>query len=77
MNNMLSLTLWDIAKGKKLRTFSNLKSPANKVLFSKDGKKAIATSLAGDAIIWDSQTGKELKKLSSKDDMLRELLESM
>ena len=77
MDAMTSVTLWDIEKGKKLHSFSSLKSLPNKVVFSSDNKKVIAVGNEGDSIIWDTFTGKELKKIASTEAMLKELVNSL
>ena len=62
-----NVILWDAEAGKELRRFQTRASSTSCVLFSPDGKLAIAGNSAG-MTIWDIATGDELGQLTVFDE---------
>jgi len=59
------IALWDVATGRELREFKNIKSVMCAAL-SPDGKLVAACENGPRVWIWDAQTGRELRKLVGK-----------
>jgi WD40 repeat protein len=61
-----SIHLWDLEKGKVVRTFTEIAGNFDvNVAFSPDGKRLAANHYASHAVLlWDIETGKELKRLA-------------
>ena len=57
--------LWDVATGKKLRTFEGHRSAVQHLTFWPDGKRLVSGDWFGSVTvrIWDVATGKEVRKL--------------
>lgn len=76
----VSLALRDTEKGKEIRKLTPLKplkpfhNAIKTVVFSQDSKRIIALTKEGEGIIWDVQSGKELKRFASAEAMMQELM---
>ncbi len=55
-----ALTLWDIATGKVIRTFTGYRGVISAVAFSPDGRMALSGSSDKTLKLWDITTGKEI-----------------
>ncbi len=58
-----TLKLWDVATGKKLRTFRGHERRVVSVAFSPDGRTALSGCADDTLKLWDVATGKELRTL--------------
>jgi WD40 repeat protein len=56
-----TLKLWDIARGKELRTFTGQTGPINSVAFSPDGKLGLSASEDATLRLWDLETGQQVR----------------
>ncbi|MBF0320468.1 MAG: caspase family protein [Nitrospirae bacterium] len=56
-----TLKLWEIATGKKIRTFTGHSDRVNSVAISPDGKYALSGSWDKTLKLWDISTGKEIR----------------
>jgi hypothetical protein len=73
-----TLTLWDVASGKLVRTLSGVEGPIYGVAFSQDGKQALSGGYDGRLRLWDVGTGQEVHqweqpKLSTTGEFLKPL----
>jgi WD40 repeat protein len=59
------LSLWDLTKGKKVRTFEGHKLDFTSVALSHDGKTLISGNHDGTMRLWDAATGKEIAHINS------------
>jgi Tol biopolymer transport system component len=55
--------LWDAESGKKVQTFKGHQRDVTAVLFTPDGKRLLTAGLDGLLIVWDVESGKELKRM--------------
>jgi WD40 repeat protein len=55
--------LWDAESGKQVRTFKGHQRDVMTVLFTPDGKRLVSAGLDGLLIVWEVETGKELKRI--------------
>ena len=58
-----AITIWDIKAKKELRTLPKLKSQITKVSFSSSNKLVGASSKDGNIVIWEVESGQEVKKI--------------
>jgi len=58
-----AITIWDIKAKKELRTLPKLKSQITKVSFSSCNKLVGASSKDGNIVIWEVESGQEVKKI--------------
>lgn len=61
-----AITIWDIKTRKELRTLPKLKSPIAKVSFSSCNKLVGASSKDGNIVIWEIESGQEVKRIERK-----------
>lgn len=54
-----SLSLWDAASGRTVRTFSDRLSPIDEVLIGGDGRRVVARVYSGAVRIWEIDSGAE------------------
>jgi WD40 repeat protein len=57
-----TLTLWDMAAGKPLRSLEGHATPVSEAVFLSDSRRAVAREAGGGAILWDVETGKVLRR---------------
>ena len=69
-----AITIWDIEIKKELRTLPNLKSPIAKVSFSSCNKLVGASSKDGNIVIWEIESGQEVKRIEKARKTLEENL---
>ena len=69
-----AITIWDIQSKKELRTFPRLKSQIAKVSFSSCNKLVGASTKDGNIVIWDAESGHEVKKIEKAKKTLEENL---
>src|SRR5204862_16669 len=55
--------LWDVDKDKELRSFKGHTRDVTAVLYLPDGRTVLSASMDGTAILWDTETGKEIRRL--------------
>ena len=64
------VTLWDLATGRRLRTFRGHRDAADQIVFSPDGRMLLTATSGGtgdkEAVLWDVVTGKVLQKFPVK-----------
>ena len=57
-----TLTLWDVASGKKVKTLKGHANCIDAVCFSPDGKRILSAGTSGkDVILWDAETGNKIR----------------
>jgi len=56
--------LWDTDNAKEIRSFKGHTKEVTAVLFCTDPKKAFSTSMDGVAILWNLDTGKEIRRMT-------------
>jgi WD40 repeat protein/serine/threonine protein kinase len=56
------LSLWEVETGERIRCFDGHTGIVSGVDFSADGRTAVSGSEDGDAILWDVQTGAEIRR---------------
>ena len=61
-----SITIWNIATRKELRTLPRLKSQIVKVAFSSCNKFVGVSSKENQIVIWEVESGREAKRLKKK-----------
>ena len=69
-----AITIWDIKAKKELRTLPKLKSQITKVSFSSSNKLVGASSKDGNIVIWEVESGQEVKKIEKARKTLEENL---
>lgn len=63
--NLVSISLWDRATGKRLRQFAASKRPPFTFIFAPDGKTLATQDERGAIHLWDVGTGKELRRIAA------------
>jgi RNA polymerase sigma factor (sigma-70 family) len=63
--NLVSISLWDRASGKRLRQFGVGKRPPFALAFAPDGQTLAAQDERGEIHLWDMGTGKELRRIAA------------
>ncbi|MBP1682169.1 MAG: hypothetical protein H6Q35_2508 [Proteobacteria bacterium] len=57
------LLLWDVASGKRVRSFAGYGSPVYRLGLSPDGRSLASTAIDGKLTLWDFSSGRELRTL--------------
>ena len=69
-----AITIWDIKAKKELRTLPKLKSQITKVSFSSCNKLVGVSSKDGNTVIWEVESGQEIKRIEKSEKTMKENL---
>jgi eukaryotic-like serine/threonine-protein kinase len=61
--------LWDTTTGETTRTLRGHTGTVARLVFSADGRRLVTADYAGKAIVWEADTGKELRTLRANGDV--------
>ena len=61
--NSFPVYLWNVESGKQVQTFPGHQRDAMTVQFTPDGKRLLTAGLDGSLVVWDVETGKELRRM--------------
>jgi WD40 repeat protein len=70
-----TITLWDVARRKEIRDFPEMTGWPQSVRFSKDLSRVAARCSAGEILIWDRQSGRQIERIESSDLSLDEVVD--